>query len=95
MIRFPKYKRDGGGAKERGKFVYCKLSSNHKSIYYGDWNDENKNPESTDQLPNKLPIAEMKEFFTGSACPHIKETTRRNKDQRSMENLAFSLIKGN
>lgn len=46
-------------AKGKGKFVFCKLSPNHKAFYYGDWQDENVAP-ALENLDSKLPISEIK-----------------------------------
>ena len=89
--RFSKYKKEGG--KERGKYVFLKLSNNHKALFFGDWNEENSSPTS-EQLNNKVSIADIKDFITGTACPHVRDSNRRNRDRNS-EAWAFSFIKEN
>ena len=69
--RFAKLKRDdvmdGVVGKERNKYIYVRLSSNHKTLYYGDWNDD-KNVPALEQLPHKMLVDDIKEFLTGSDC---------------------------
>lgn len=89
--RFSKYKKEG--VKERGKFTYLKLSANRKTLLYGDWADEVNVPKA-DELPNKIPVSEIKDFFTGADCAQLRDTNRRNRD-RTVDNLAFAIIKEN
>lgn len=56
--KFNKYKREGG--KDRGKYVYCKLSNNHKSLHYGDWRKAQM------RIRTRPIIAEQSVFWTSS-----------------------------
>ena len=63
---FPKFKKDGN--RERNKFVFVKLSPNHKNLYYGDWTAENETP-SLEQLPNRILVNEINDFSTSQVRP--------------------------
>ena len=54
--KFYKLKKDGG--RERNKFTFCKLSPNHKNLYFGDWNDPDTIP-TLENLPNKMLVSDM------------------------------------
>ena len=92
--KFLKFKKEG-----KGKFLLVKLSPNHKAFHYGDWNDDataiaNNIHTMEASLSHKLPLAEIKDIQTGSNCPFIKDTNRRNRD-RMADNLAISILREN
>ncbi len=99
--RFGKYKRDGG-AKDRARHVYVRLGATQKAIHYGEWtqqggggDDGQAQVPSADQLPHKLPVSELKDLLTGSACPHVRDSNRRNRERGSVEGVALSLVSEN
>ena len=59
--KFAKQRREGGS-----RHVFVKLSPNHKTIYFGDWNDSENSPPTIDNLPNKIAVADIKDFRTGA-----------------------------
>lgn len=65
---------------------FCRLSSNHKVLHYGDC-DENRMP-VLDELVNKLSIVDIKSIITGKDCPHMKD----NKSNLKKAHFAFSII---
>jgi len=50
---------------KKNQYIYMKLSSNKKTLCYGDWNSENEVPEIED-LTGKIFISDLKDFRTGS-----------------------------
>ena len=48
-----------------------RLSPNHKVLHYGDCT-ELATP-SLDELPNKLPVHEVRALVAGRECPHMKD----------------------
>ncbi len=93
--RFGKYKRDGG-AKDRGKHIFVCLGANQKALHYGDWGggeESQSDAPSADQLPHKVPMSNLRDLLTGAACPHIRDSNRRNRKRGSMEGVALSLVR--
>nr|CAG4643776.1 EOG090X02BW [Lepidurus arcticus] len=82
--RFQKYPLRSQRTKD--KFWYIRLSPNHKVFHYGDC-DEKTIPVFED-LPNKLPVIDIKALLVRKECPHMKEA----KNKKSTAQLAFSLI---
>jgi engulfment/cell motility protein 1 len=72
------------------KFIYCRLSPNHKVLHYGDC-DENATP-SIDQLPNKLAVVDIKELLMGKDCPHVKDKKTTGAKSGQNPSLAFSIV---
>ena len=60
--------------KNREKYMYCRLSTNHKFFHYDDC--EEKAIPSIDELKNKVAIADIKTLVTGKDCPHFKDKER-------------------
>ena len=96
--KFYKLKKDGG--RERNKFTFCKLSPNHKNLYYGDWNDTDTIP-TLENLPNKLLVSDMQDliipnFDTTSQPTNLKDTNKMGNKFRdpisTHSNLTLSLI---
>ena len=50
---------------KKNQYIYMKLSSNKKTLCYGDWNSENEVPEIED-LTGKIFISDLKDFRTGN-----------------------------
>jgi engulfment/cell motility protein 1 len=67
--------------KDRGKYLYIKLSPNKKMICFGDWTDHESVPE-IENLEGKLPVCDIKALVTGNECltGNNKDTRRGNKD---------------
>ena len=53
------------------KFWFVRLSPNHRVLHYGDC-DEKSGP-ALDELPNKLPVVDIRALVTGKDCPHMKD----------------------
>ncbi len=89
-----RFAKGGGGKEQRGKHIFVRLSANRKSFYYGDWSPGDVTP-TTDQLPHKLPVAEVKDLLTGASYPHARDSNRRGvgggRDRG--ESRAFSLVR--
>lgn len=78
--RFTKYSARGQRIKD--KFWYMRLSPNHKVLHYGDC-DEKTTP-TTDDLPSKLSITDIRGLLIGKNCPHMK-------GRKASYQLAFSM----
>lgn len=74
------------GQRVKDKFWYCRLSTNHKTLLYGDCNEDCKNLD--DILVNKFNISDIHSLVTGKDCPHMHDT----KGKKSTTSLAFALI---
>lgn len=86
---FTKIRKD---SKDKHGFVFVRLSSNHKSLLYGDWNNDRTIPVAED-LTKRLSLSEIKEFQTGPECTHLKDVTRKgNKPERFV--LSFTKENG-
>ena len=82
--RFTKYSPRGQRIKD--KFWYIRLSPNHKVFHYGDCDE--KSVPALEELPNKLPVVDIKALVTGKECPHMKDVRGRKTTHQS----AFSLL---
>ena len=96
--KFYKLKKDGG--RERNKFTFCKLSPNHKSLYFGDWIDTDT-ISTLEDLPNKLLVSDMKDliipnFDSNSQPVNPKEANRMGNKFRDAisthSNLTLSIV---
>lgn len=69
----------------RDKYRFCRLSNDHKYFQYDDFAEkvDDQSP-SPDKLSNKVPIVDIKMFFTGKNCPFLK-------GKRTLATYAFSL----
>ena len=76
--KFYKMKKDGG--RERNKFTFCKLSPNHKNLYFGDWNDTETVPRLED-LPNKLLVGDIKELLITNFENSSHQTNMQNTNK--------------
>lgn len=61
--RFFKSRKDN---RDRVRYVYCKLSPNHKNFYFGDWNSDKDSP-SIEQLTRRIPVSDIKDANFGDA----------------------------
>jgi len=69
----------------RDKYRFCRLSNDHKYFQYDDFTekDEDQAP-SPENLSNKVPVVDVKMFYTGKNCPFLK-------GKRALATYAFSL----
>uniref|UniRef100_A0A8C3SJH0 Engulfment and cell motility 3 n=1 Tax=Chelydra serpentina TaxID=8475 RepID=A0A8C3SJH0_CHESE len=58
--------------RRQDKLWYCRLSPNHKVLHYGDVEQGVQSP-PIESLPEKIPVADIKELLVGRECPHMKE----------------------
>lgn len=82
--RFIKYSAKGQRIKD--KFWVCKLSPNHRTIHYGDMQD-NREPQ-LDELPNCIKVSDIKRILIGRDCPHTKDGHMK----KTSVDLAFSIV---
>ena len=96
--KFYKLKKDGG--RERNKFTFCKLSPNHKNLYFGDWNDTDTIP-TLENLPNKMLVSDMQNLIIpsfdnvsqGTIVKDINKMGNKFRDPISNHsNLTLSII---
>nr|CAG4638298.1 EOG090X02BW [Cyclestheria hislopi] len=81
--RFNKYSSRG---RIKDKYWYVRLSPNHRVLHYGDC-DEKTTP-ALDELPNKLPVVEIRSLVIGRDCPHVKDA----RGKKPTSQFPFSLI---
>ena len=90
--KFTKLRREGGS-----RHVYVKLNPNHKTLYYGDWNESDTTP-SLDDLPNKIAVADIKDFRIGldsAGQTSGGRDARRNRGVDTSSHLAMSISTDN
>ena len=66
---------------------FCRLSSNHKLLFYGDADDSDDIVGSVG-VSDQLAVANIKELVTGKHCPHIKH----DRAHKRTADLAFSIL---
>ncbi|XP_076272971.1 engulfment and cell motility Ced-12 [Rhynchophorus ferrugineus] len=79
--RFTKYSPRGQRIKD--KFWFMRLSPNHKVLHYGECDE--KSAPTTEELPAKLAVSDIKALVVGKECPHMRGR------KASHTQLAFSL----
>lgn len=82
--RFIKYSTKGQKIKD--KYWLCKLSPNHKTLHYGDLEDNRE--KTLDELPNRLNVVDIKRILVGKDCPHMKD----GHAKKSTVDLAFTIV---
>lgn len=82
--RFLKYSAKGQRIKD--KYWLCKLSPNHRTLYYGDIEDSRKT--QLDELPNRINVSDIKRVIIGKDCPHTKDGHMK----KTTVDLAFSIV---
>jgi engulfment/cell motility protein 1 len=82
--RFLKYSAKGQRIKDR--YWLCKLSPNHRTLHYGDL-DDNKD-KTIDELPNRVNVSDIKRILVGRDCPHTKEGHMK----KTSVDLALTLV---
>ncbi|XP_075796661.1 engulfment and cell motility protein 3 [Pelodiscus sinensis] len=75
--------------RRQDKLWYCRLSPNHKVLHYGDVEQGVHSP-PIESLPEKIPVADVKELLVGKECPHMKEKGA-GKHNKEVVDLAFSI----
>ncbi|CAB4069610.1 ELMO1 [Lepeophtheirus salmonis] len=70
-----------------GRYVYVKLSPNHKTLCYGDWNEDGSTP-PIEKLESKIQV------ITNSTSS-LSSATSRSKNRDSLEQLSFSIYTEN
>lgn len=83
--RFLKYSPKGQRMKD--KYWCCKLSANHRFLFYGDVEDPSKDS-PLDELPNKINVSDIKSVLLGKDCPHTKDGHMK----KSSIDSAFSIV---
>ncbi|KAH9391413.1 Engulfment and cell motility protein 3 [Tyrophagus putrescentiae] len=88
--RFDKYTAKGQRVKD--KFWYCRLSSNHKTLLYGDCDEDIATRSSglEEVLTSKFNIADIETILVGRECPHMRDSKGGKKSTTSA--LAFALV---
>ncbi|XP_060725315.1 engulfment and cell motility protein 1 isoform X1 [Tachysurus vachellii] len=77
--------------RRQDKFLYCRLSPNHKVLHYGDVEDLSQGQIPHESLQEKLTVADIKTVVTGKDCPHVKEKGAL-KQNKEVPELAFSIL---
>ncbi|KAF5899967.1 engulfment and cell motility protein 1 isoform X5, partial [Clarias magur] len=77
--------------RRQDKFLYCRLSPNHKVLHYGDVEDLSQGQIPHESLQEKLTVAEIKTVITGKDCPHVKDKGAL-KQNKEVPELAFSIL---
>lgn len=82
--RFLKYSTKGQRIKDR--YWLCKLSPNHRTLHYGDLDDNRDR--SLDELPNRINVTDIKKVLIGKDCPHTKDGYLK----KTSTDLAFTIV---
>lgn len=88
--KFTKLRREGGS-----RHVFVKLSPNHKTIYFGDCSDSDGLAPTIESLPNKIAVADIKDFKIGPDLTGqltVSRDARRNRGGADHSQLAMSII---
>lgn len=81
------------GQRVKDKFWYCRLSSNHKTLLYGDCEEEIAARGAAgleETLSSKLNIADIETILLGRECPHMRDS-KGGKKTTTTSALAFAL----
>lgn len=90
--KFTKLRREGGS-----RHLYLKLNPNHKTLYYGDWNENDGTP-TIESLSNKTAVVDIKALLTGQEClNHISgaKDNRRYRGGDTSSHLYMSILTDN
>uniref|UniRef100_A0A670ZS59 Engulfment and cell motility 2 n=1 Tax=Pseudonaja textilis TaxID=8673 RepID=A0A670ZS59_PSETE len=82
--------RKGGNRRRQERFWHCRLALNHKTLHYGDLEENAQGGVALESLQEKIPVADIKAVLTGKDCPHMKEKGAL-KQNKALE-LAFSIL---
>ncbi|XP_048354109.1 engulfment and cell motility protein 2 isoform X1 [Sphaerodactylus townsendi] len=83
--------RKVGNRRRQERFWYCRLALNHKTLHYGDLEDNTQGEVTLESLQEKIPVADIKAVVTGKDCPHMKEKGALKQNKEALE-LAFSIL---
>ncbi|XP_070798018.1 engulfment and cell motility protein 2 isoform X5 [Pituophis catenifer annectens] len=83
--------RKVGNRRRQERFWYCRLAVNHKTLHYGDLEENAQGGVTLESLQEKIPVADIKAVVTGKECPHMKEKGALKQNKEALE-LAFSIL---
>ncbi|XP_034280033.1 engulfment and cell motility protein 2 isoform X2 [Pantherophis guttatus] len=83
--------RKVGNRRRQERFWYCRLALNHKTLHYGDLEENAQGGVTLESLQEKIPVADIKAVVTGKECPHMKEKGALKQNKEALE-LAFSIL---
>uniref|UniRef100_A0A670ZSI7 Engulfment and cell motility 2 n=1 Tax=Pseudonaja textilis TaxID=8673 RepID=A0A670ZSI7_PSETE len=83
--------RKGGNRRRQERFWHCRLALNHKTLHYGDLEENAQGGVALESLQEKIPVADIKAVLTGKDCPHMKEKGALKQNKEALE-LAFSIL---
>ncbi|KAL7990167.1 hypothetical protein Chor_010521 [Crotalus horridus] len=92
--------RKVGNRRRQERFWYCRLALNHKTLHYGDLEENAQGGATLESLQEKsrlgvglggVPVADIKAVLTGKECPHMKEKGALKQNKEALE-LAFSIL---
>ncbi|XP_058032917.1 engulfment and cell motility protein 2 isoform X2 [Ahaetulla prasina] len=83
--------RKVGNRRRQERFWYCRLALNHKTLHYGDLEENTQGGVTLESLQEKIPVADIKAVLTGKECPHMKEKGALKQNKEALE-LAFSIL---
>ncbi|KAM3838601.1 engulfment and cell motility protein 2 isoform 4-T4 [Vipera latastei] len=83
--------RKVGNRRRQERFWYCRLALNHKTLHYGDLEENARGGATLESLQEKIPVADIKAVLTGKECPHMKEKGALKQNKEALE-LAFSIL---
>nr|XP_046197820.1 engulfment and cell motility protein 2 isoform X2 [Oncorhynchus gorbuscha] len=80
-----------GNRRRQEKFLFCRLSLNHKVLHYGDLDESPQGEVPFELLTDKIPVSDIKSVVTGKDCPHMKEKSALKQNKEVLEQ-AFSIL---
>ncbi|XP_026543269.1 engulfment and cell motility protein 2 isoform X2 [Notechis scutatus] len=83
--------RKMGNRRRQERFWHCRLALNHKTLHYGDLEENAQGGVALESLQEKIPVADIKAVLTGKDCPHMKEKGALKQNKEALE-LAFSIL---
>uniref|UniRef100_A0A8C6XZ12 Engulfment and cell motility 2 n=1 Tax=Naja naja TaxID=35670 RepID=A0A8C6XZ12_NAJNA len=83
--------RKVGNRRRQERFWHCRLALNHKTLHYGDLEENAQGGVALESLQEKIPVADIKAVLTGKECPHMKEKGALKQNKEALE-LAFSIL---
>uniref|UniRef100_A0A8C5RQJ7 Engulfment and cell motility 2 n=1 Tax=Laticauda laticaudata TaxID=8630 RepID=A0A8C5RQJ7_LATLA len=83
--------RKVGNRRRQERFWHCRLALNHKTLHYGDLEENAQGGVALESLQEKIPVADIKAVLTGKDCPHMKEKGALKQNKEALE-LAFSIL---
>ncbi|XP_070600399.1 engulfment and cell motility protein 2 isoform X2 [Erythrolamprus reginae] len=83
--------RKAAHRRRQERFWHCRLALNHKTLHYGDLEENAQGPPALESLQEKISVADIKAVLTGKECPHMKEKGALKQNKEALE-LAFSIL---